>query len=104
MAARPSKPASLGRVYLLHFERPLAHAQHYLGWTEDVAARVARHLSGEGSPLVRAVAAEGIGVQVARAWLRVPRAFERQLKRHHNTPRLCPLCRDRVRSPEAVNG
>lgn len=22
-------------VYLLHFERPLAHAQHYIGWAKD---------------------------------------------------------------------
>jgi hypothetical protein len=88
----------IGSVYLLHFEPglPLTGnrvARHYLGWAErDVDGRVAEHLAGRGSPLVRAVLATGGTVRVARTWAGVDRVFERRLKNRHEAPRLCPLC------------
>lgn len=88
----------LGTVYLLHLEPGLPItgsrvARHYIGWTEgDVDARVATHLAGQGSPLVRAAIAAGSTVTVERTWPRVDRNFERRLKRRHEAPRLCPLC------------
>jgi hypothetical protein len=79
-------------VYLLHFDRPLAHAQHYLGSTElTVEERVDRHLSGDGSPLVRAVVAAGIGVKVARTW-KGGRRLEKKFKRAQHNRALCPIC------------
>ena len=33
----------MGLIYLLHFERSYHHARHYLGYTEDLDARVAAH-------------------------------------------------------------
>jgi hypothetical protein len=36
-----------GTVYLLHFDRPLHHAQHYLGFTDlELDERIARHRAG----------------------------------------------------------
>lgn len=59
-------------VYLLHFDRPIgditkAHgtAQHYLGWTTDLARRPAAHRAGNGARLMAAVAQAGISFQVA---------------------------------------
>lgn len=82
----------IGTVYLLHFERPLRHAQHYLGWALDHEARLRDHLAGKGSRLVAAVVAAGIGVELVRTWEGVDRHFERSLKngshRHH-----CPRCK-----------
>src|SRR5919199_1847428 len=58
-------------VYVLCFERPFhgangrhPGARHYIGIAPDgdVQRRLAEHLSGHGSPLVRAVVAAGIGV------------------------------------------
>jgi hypothetical protein len=44
-----------GTVYVLHFEPAYKHAQHYVGWTAgEVTERIAVHLQGRGSPLVRA--------------------------------------------------
>jgi len=86
-----------GTVYLLHFEPGLPNGnrvvRHYLGWTDgDVDARVALHVAGRGSPLVRAVIAAGGTVTVERTWPGVDRHFERRLKNRHEAPRLCPNC------------
>lgn len=57
-------------VYVLHIEPPLGHARHYVGYTpdEDLARRIAEHMSGSGSPLIRAAVAAGRNVQLAHAF------------------------------------
>lgn len=81
-----------GTVYLLHFEPPLGHARHYLGWAKDHEQRFLEHCRGAGSPLVRAAVAAGCEVVTARTWHGVDRHFERRLKNRKETPRLCPIC------------
>ncbi len=58
----------MGLIYLLHFERFYHHARHYLGYTEDLEARVAADRAGRGSPLVAAAVRDGIGFCVAATW------------------------------------
>jgi len=82
----------VGTVYLLHFERPLHHAQHYIGYAEDLEARLARHRSGNGARLVEVFTVAGIDFTVARTW-EGDRDLERRLKRRKNARRLCPICR-----------
>lgn len=87
-------------MYLLHFDQPLAHARHYVGYCDDdryeaqeaVKTRLDYHLRGKGSRLLAAVVRAGIGVQIARVWPKASRSFERRLKGHSGT-RYCPLCR-----------
>ena len=79
-------------VYLLHFSRPYEHARHYLGSTTNLKRRLAEHAAGQGARLLEVVNAAGIGFEVARTW-KGGRTLERQLKRQHHAPRLCPLCR-----------
>jgi hypothetical protein len=89
----------LGTVYLLHFDGPYLHAKHYLGWSENGwAERIAAHIIGKGSPLVRAAVAIGANIVLARTWQGVDRNFERRLKKHGKA-RICPLCTDRPRNP-----
>jgi hypothetical protein len=82
-------------VYVLCFARPYWHARHYVGIAEDGDAqrRLAEHLAGHGSPLVRAVVAAGIRVDLV---LSVPgdRGLERRWHNRHGT-RVCPCCRSR---------
>ncbi len=88
---------NLGTVYLLHFERPISPGhttQHYLGFAEDLDARLERHRKGNGSRLCEVAAERGIGFELARTWGPETRAFERQLKRRKEAPRLCPICRE----------
>ncbi len=94
-----------GTVYLLHFLEPIgnpanprAMAQHYIGWSPAVAARIATHTAGGGAAIMRAVQAKGIGFEVAATW---PggRALERRLKARHKARRFCPLCTGRPATP-----
>jgi hypothetical protein len=69
--------------------------RHYVGWTEgEVCDRVAVHLQGRGSPLVRAAVAAGVDVQLAATY-EGTRYLERRLKGWHHTSRFCAICRDR---------
>lgn len=101
----------MGTIYLLHFTKPLRHAQHYLGWTAQAPEdRAVEHLTGRGTPLVRAVVNAGEGVELVRTWTG-DRAFERELKNRHNARGLCPIClptyneeaRERMRALRKTN-
>lgn len=85
-------------VYLLHFERPIGNpgsprgqAQHYIGWAEDLEARLAEHASGQGARITAYLAAAGIEWQCVRTW-EGDWHLEKQLKHRKEAPRLCPVC------------
>ena len=82
-------------LYLLHFHPRYRHAGHYLGYTEDVIARVRLHWRGRGSPLVKAAIEAGSKVILVRLWNADGNA-ERELKRFGSRARLCPLCNPRA--------
>jgi hypothetical protein len=95
----------VGTVYLIHLSEPYvggpgphATARHYLGWAADLDHRIAQHRAGQGARLMAAVATAGIGFVVARTWSG-GRDLERQLKRRHNSPQLCPVCRPNLGGP-----
>jgi len=86
-------------VYLIHFDRPIGdldnprgQAQHYLGFTTDLDARLEAHRTGNGSAIMAAVSRAGVDWTVSRTW-KGSRDLERRLKNQHNSPRLCPICR-----------
>src|SRR3954452_8463461 len=68
-----------GTVYVLHFEPAYHHARHYIGWAVSVEPRLAEHMAGSGSPLVRAAIAAGVRVELA-ATIPGSRYLERRLK------------------------
>jgi predicted GIY-YIG superfamily endonuclease len=83
-------------VYLLHFEAPLEHTQHYTGSCEDVARRLDQHASGRAAQLTRRFATAGIAFAVG-AICEYPtrleaRRAERRLKRAGSARRCC-ICR-----------
>ena len=80
-----------GTIYLLHFDPPLAHAAHYLGWSGNLPDRLSAHVSGSGSPLIRAATRNARRVILARIW-EGTRTDERRLHNRHENPRLCPIC------------
>lgn len=79
-------------VYLLHFTQPLAHARHYLGWTDDLVGRLVKHGDGQGARITQVCVERGITWSLARTWDGADRTFERHLKKSKMSPRLCPLC------------
>jgi predicted GIY-YIG superfamily endonuclease len=83
----------VGLMYLLHFQRSYHHARHYLGYTENLEARLEAHRAGRGSPLVAAAVRDGTDFALAATW-EGDRHEERRLHRYRNSPRqLCPICR-----------
>jgi hypothetical protein len=82
-------------AYLLHFETPYQHAQHYAGITKPggIKSRVEAHRSGKGALLTTAAAKAGIKMAVAQTWENVPRSFELKLKSGGGLKRVCPICK-----------
>lgn len=82
-------------MYLIHFDRPLAHARHYIGFCEEgkLERRMERHRKGQGAKLLRAATAAGIAWSPVRVWLDADREFERLLKSKKGPARFCPCCR-----------
>jgi hypothetical protein len=81
-------------VYLLHFERPISPthtAQHYLGWTNDLARRLHDHREGRGARLTQVALERGISWRLAAIWPG-DRGYERLLKSRKCAPRFCPIC------------
>lgn len=89
---------SMATVYLIHLERPISHAKHYLGYTSDdtLQERLQRHKSNRGARLLEVANQQGIDYHVVRTWdnmnWKAARTLERKLKNRHNSPKLCPIC------------
>ncbi len=81
----------MSTIYLLHFDKPLKHAKHYIGLADDLDARLERHASGHGARLMSVINQAGITWRCVRTW-QGDRKLERKLKRLKATPRLCPVC------------
>jgi predicted GIY-YIG superfamily endonuclease len=79
------------KVYLIHLEKPLKHAKHYLGFSEDIQERVKQHRNGRGAAFMKAIKKNGISWYVSRIW-DGDRELERILKNQHNASHLCPTC------------
>ncbi len=78
----------VGTIYLLHFEVPYHHAQHYLGWSEHPEERWADHRAH----LMVAIRRAGISFTVVRTW-QGDRHLERRLHKRHDNRSMCPICR-----------
>lgn len=84
-----------GYVYVLHFERPLSHAQHYIGCTTDPRGRLVTHAHGQGATIVRAALDAGIRFKLGALGtcnMRCMRRIERQIKNWHGAAEFCLCC------------
>ena len=92
-------------VYLIHFDRPLKHAKHYIGSTQNMPERMRCHEAGnaDSAALLRALKKEGIGwrvvgvggfdtIEEAREW---EYSFKKNGRGSHSrkASRDCPVCR-----------
>jgi predicted GIY-YIG superfamily endonuclease len=84
-------------VYLLHFETPLHHARHYIGYAEHVKRRLEHHRNGTGARLLQVCNERGIAYDLVRTWEGEGRDFERKLKNCKHAARYCPMCNTRAR-------
>ena len=81
----------MSTIYLLHLDKPLRHARHYVGLADDLQARLERHASGQGARMLAVCVERGITWRLARTW-QGDRKLERQLKRRKDAPQICPVC------------
>lgn len=88
-------------VYLIHFNEPYKHAQHYTGWAhsmDGLNTRLTEHACGNGARLMKVIAEQGITWKLARVWEEGDRELERRLKKWHGAKKYCPICRQKVRA------
>jgi predicted GIY-YIG superfamily endonuclease len=91
---RSQAPSTLTEsgIYLIHFERPLCHARHYLGFATNIARRWKTHCAGKAARLTAVLRERQIGFSLVRVWIGGTRLLERRLKRFSHVPLLCPIC------------
>lgn len=75
----------------------------YLGYAEDLEARIERHRKGSGARLVAVFVENWIGFTIARTWPG-DRKEERRINNLKNSPRLCPICRQSKKEAKLENG
>lgn len=89
------------RIYLLHFDTPFHHAEHYLGSADVLTHRILDHAKGNGANLMRHVRNAGITFIVVKTWAG-DRKMERRLKNRGGAKRShCPVCRGKMTYEEA---
>lgn len=81
----------MSTIYLLHLDKPLRHARHYVGLADDLDARLERHASGQGARMLAVCRERGITWQLVRTWSG-DRKLERWLKRKKGAAWFCPVC------------
>jgi hypothetical protein len=93
----PWNASTVGTVYLFHFNAPMgnlanprAQAQHYLGFTDDLDTRIAKHLAGRGAKIVAAALAKGLIFELYH-WPACL-ATEKLVKKTKKTSLYCPAC------------
>jgi len=79
-------------VYLLHISPPYEHARHYMGYADNILARLKEHRAGRGARLTQVAVDAGCTLVLARTWEDGDRKLERRLKRRKEAPKLCPIC------------
>ncbi|PHN06150.1 hypothetical protein [Flavilitoribacter nigricans] len=80
-------------IYIIHFDEPLAHARHYVGYYKrgNLKKRLKEHRSGRGARILQVCNERGISYRVVRL-MPGDRNRERQIKNAKCTPRYCPEC------------
>lgn len=85
-------------LYLLHFDTPHHHAEHYLGSTNNLRRRLTQHATGRGAKLTAALHNQNEHWKLAALYIpkshetRSRKQLERRAKRRHNSRAYCPIC------------
>lgn len=91
-----NRGAGPGWVYLICLDRPLGHARHYVGWANNLEARLAYHGGPGGARILAVAKSRGITWTLVR---KMPgsKQDERRVKRAGGQVRYCPRCSPRPR-------
>lgn len=89
-------------VYILHFDEPLSHAQHYVGMTGNLKQRLEAHAAGNGARLTEVLNDEQRGWILAGLFQTTAanaRRVEKNLKESKNLQRYCDICNPDAPAP-----
>jgi predicted GIY-YIG superfamily endonuclease len=90
-------------VYILHFEKKIAHAQHYVGCSGDLLRRIEAHAKGHTARLCEVFFEQGIPFRVARLYIVEDiRKAEKYIKKMNNGKSYCPICQVSPRKPRGM--
>lgn len=92
-------------VYILHFDTPLAHAQHYVGLTNNLRQRLNAHASGNGSNLTKELFNLDKPWQLAALFQTTnanARRVEKNIKDTNNAANFCGICNAEPYTPKAA--
>lgn len=93
-----------GFIYLLHWRDRDGRVEHYVGWTQDLEARLKAHFSDSGGcPTTRRYRKAGMRGALARLW-RGTIWGERLLQQTLEFPQNCPICCGGTVGPVACEG
>lgn len=83
-----------GYIYLLHYKDKMSHAQHYVGWTNDIENRIFEHIEGKQDKckLTYEFAKRNIPFVISKLWYGT-RNDERAIKKHKSQPKHCTCCK-----------
>lgn len=83
-------------VYVIHFETPLSHAQHYIGYCRKgrLRERLNEHRTGKGARILQACNEAGINYWVSDLIPGGTRKLERKMKNYKKGSRFCPVCQN----------
>jgi len=88
----PERALSEGFIYLLHWSHRAGRIEHYIGWTQDLEARMKAHASGSGGcPTTRNYRRAAMRGRLVRLW-RGTMVDERTLQHTLTFPVDCPIC------------
>lgn len=91
-------------IYVLHFDTPFEHAQHYVGCTRTPASRLITHARGHGARIVKAAMAAGCTWRLGNLYQCLqgsPLVAERHIKDMHGSKPYCGVC---TAAPAFVSG
>lgn len=84
--------SGVGFLYLLHWRDRSGRVEHYIGWTQNLEARMKAHSSASGGcPTTRRFRRTGMRGRLVRLWRGTTRG-ERRLQQTLTFPLDCPLC------------
>jgi predicted GIY-YIG superfamily endonuclease len=89
-------------VYILHFDDPLSHAQHYVGMTGNLRQRLEAHAAGSGARLTRVLTDRDKPWSLGGLFQTTStnaRRVEKELKDTKNVMRFCDICNKDAPAP-----
>ncbi len=93
-------------IYIIHFDTRLSHAEHYVGSTNTLEARLKAHAKGYGARITKELKTQRTNWRLStlyHARNQTHREIEARIKKQKNTPAFCKICTEQPRVPKGCD-